>query len=368
MTNQIPTIAFDEAGNTGQNLVDKEQPIFSLASVNFNEDELDELFGIFATNSDELHFKRLRKYSKTQNQLIEFCNHDLIQFSKVKYSLIDKKYAAIAQIIDQLFEPVMYDMNVDIYKYGVNIGLANSLYGFCNTWDTDLVDELLFNFVKMIKTKSDVSVKEFYLTLKSLFQIANDEQKPILIPLLASESQIGDILSCVFKYTIDLTYPAFSVLCEWWYRELSVEFNITHDNSKQIDYWKEMIEFTANPDFMEEREVGYDSRKSIYPLKFKDLKLVDSKNYKQVQIADLVASSTTFAAKNVRLDNQDDFTKKLLTTKLFNMKYHAMLPSNKVLPEELGMEKGEGENPLDYLAEMFIKSKSKYEEIESKLK
>lgn len=368
-TAQIPIIAFDEAGNTGQNLLDNSQPIFSLASVNFDEDELNELFGIFDTNSDELHFKRLRKYSKTQKQLIEFCDHELIQFSKIKYSLSDKRFALVAQIIDQLFEPVMYDLNVDIYKYGMNIGLANSLYTFCNiSWNKELVDEMLSNFVKMIKTKSEDSVQDFYSTLKKLYPTVKKEQQQILTPILASEFQIESILSSVFKYTIDLTYPAFSVLCDWWYRELGSKFEVMHDNSKQIDYWQELIKFTSNQEFMEEREVGYDSRKMIYPLKINELKLVDSKEHRQIQIADLVASSVAFVLKNLREGKNDELTNKLIQTKMFNMEHHAIAPSNKISPEELEMERGEGENPLDYLAEMFVKSKDKYENIESKLK
>ena len=141
-----------------------------------------------------------------------------------------------------------------------------------------------------------------------------------------------------------------------------------HDNSKQIDYWKKLIEFTSSQDIMEEKEVGYDSRTMIYPLKIKELKLVDSKNYRQVQIADLVASSSAFVSKKIREGKNDDFVSKLLETKMFNMEHHAIFPTNKISPAELGMEKGEGENPLDYLAEMFSKSKDKFETIEKNLK
>lgn len=214
-TTQIPIIAFDEAGNTRQNLLDYGQPIFSLTSVNFDKDELYELLGIFDTNSDELHFRRSRKYSKTQKQIIAFCNHELIQFSKIKYSLSDKRFTLVAQIIDQLFKLVIYNFNINIYKYEMNIGLANSLFTFCNiSWDEELVDEMLSNFGITIKTKLEVIVKEFYSTLKKLYPIVKNEQQQILTLILASEFQIESILSRDFKYTIDLAYPAFSVSCD----------------------------------------------------------------------------------------------------------------------------------------------------------
>jgi hypothetical protein len=141
-----------------------------------------------------------------------------------------------------------------------------------------------------------------------------------------------------------------------------------HDNSKQIDYWKDLIEFISSQDYMEQKEVGYDSRTIIYPLNIKELKLVDSKEHKQVQIADLVASSTAFVLKDLVENRNDDFAMELRKTKLFNMKYHLIAPSNAISPKELGMEKGDGENQLDYFVEMVLKSKDKYNEIESKLK
>lgn len=87
-----PKIYFDEAGNTGSNLLDPEQPFFVLASTNFSDDEVNELVNIFETNSEELHFLNLRKSPKHQAKLLEFFNHDLITTATVKFSFADKKF------------------------------------------------------------------------------------------------------------------------------------------------------------------------------------------------------------------------------------------------------------------------------------
>ncbi len=53
-------IAFDESGNTGSDLLDKEQPVFVLASVKLTAGQAKELKSIFKTNSSELKFNRLK--------------------------------------------------------------------------------------------------------------------------------------------------------------------------------------------------------------------------------------------------------------------------------------------------------------------
>ncbi|MFK7799414.1 MAG: DUF3800 domain-containing protein [Aureispira sp.] len=364
----LPIIAFDEAGNTGQNLLDISQPIFALGSVSFNNNELNELYNIFDVNSTELHFKKLRKYSKSQKQLLAFCDHKLITFSKVKFSISDKRYAVFAQMVDLLIEPVLHKEGIDIYKYGMNIGYTNTLYAMAeNVWNKEIVQMVLKGFVRLVKTKSPQSAIDFYSSVELLNNSISDKDQALLTPIIASWEVISKILNTLFKYSIDLTYPSFSILCDWWYRELNQKFDILHDESKQIDYWKEMIEFTTNSSFMEEKEVGYDNRKMIYPLKINKLELVDSKLSKAVQLADLVASSVTYALKELKEQKKNSFVEELIKTRLFQIKHHAIIPTKAVTPSGLGMEKGEGENPLDYLADMFNKSDSEIQKIFKKM-
>ena len=56
----METIYFDEAGNTGQDLLNKEQNAFVLASVHFNEKELRVFQEIFKSHN-EIHFKKLKE-------------------------------------------------------------------------------------------------------------------------------------------------------------------------------------------------------------------------------------------------------------------------------------------------------------------
>lgn len=70
----MPTIFVDEAGYTGRNLLDPDQPIFSLASVNLQERECQEIkhryFGFI--NANELKYSSVKKSPKQRESLLKF--------------------------------------------------------------------------------------------------------------------------------------------------------------------------------------------------------------------------------------------------------------------------------------------------------
>ena len=65
-------VFFDEAGNSGDNLLDADQPLFTLLSHDFGEKEAELLLAPIrkSSNAKELHFKNLKKYSKTQKAIL----------------------------------------------------------------------------------------------------------------------------------------------------------------------------------------------------------------------------------------------------------------------------------------------------------
>ena len=118
-----------------------------------------------------------------------------------------------------------------------------------------------------------------------------------------------------------------------------------------------MINMLSNPEKMENKEVGFGNKKISYPLKFTKLELVDSKDYKQVQIADLIASSLCYGLKNKSKIKEDEFVKGLWSSKLFNLDHHQMGPlDGPTLMRFIEEGDQEGTSSLDYLAAMHYKN------------
>lgn len=349
-------IAFDEAGNTGSNLLDKNQKIYALASVNFTDKETDILTNIFTHRGDELHFKQLRK--NYDQQIITFLNHDLINKSKVKYAVSDKRFDLICRLVDYIMEPVWYNVGVDLYKDGKHMATANMLYISSITYGYEnKFDQMLILFQRMVRAKSPQAIEDFYSHVSNIKIGLFDNV--LFDIILDSKSIINDILEDFHKYTIDPAYPAVISLANLWHYELDSPFNIIHDNSKQVEFWKDMLQFFSDPTRIEKTEVLIiNNKKATYPLQIESISLVDSKDSKQVQLADLIASSLSYMNNKIASGQKDEFVEQIFGSNLVKCTDGGFnFPSQNVTPESLGMV-GFSNQSLDFLYSVLSKNEN----------
>jgi hypothetical protein len=85
MNSTPPTIYFDEAGNTGAHLLDPEQPVFTLASVDLSLDECRSLLDLVSTpQAKEAKFTSLRKSSAGRDRLLKFITSPMLTPARAK--------------------------------------------------------------------------------------------------------------------------------------------------------------------------------------------------------------------------------------------------------------------------------------------
>lgn len=58
---QPPTVHIDESGNSGQNLLDPNQPVFALAAVELADDDAERIAATLRGDSDEAHYTKMRR-------------------------------------------------------------------------------------------------------------------------------------------------------------------------------------------------------------------------------------------------------------------------------------------------------------------
>lgn len=356
MSTTFETIYVDEAGNTGQDLLNKDQRAFVLASNNYSTEQIQTLVSLFP-KSDELHFAKLKDSTEGRAALIKFLNHPLISEEHIECFTAHKEYATVGHIVDRLIEPVYYDQNIDIYQHGLNITLTNYIYhfGIGGIWDKSIFEPLLTSFIQMARKKGRDEIEHFYDLAESLFNSALTNEKALLLPVLESKNQIDDILPHIDKFSLDITLSAFYVLCDRWHKKTDKKLIIYQDNSKQIDHYREYIDFTTQLN-MEKTTIGYDSRAMTYPTQIERLQMVSSANTSGVQLADLIASAVAFMYNNNK-PKQNAFVREIQKSRLLDLSnFYTVWPNSDVTPEELGMAEGKGQNPLDFLAYHSYKS------------
>jgi uncharacterized protein DUF3800 len=147
-------VFFDESGYTGEDLINKDQPVFVLASTILDDSEAKVIVqDIFkGVQAQELKHSSLKKTFSGQRRLIEFLKV-LKQFAdKVGTNISHKEYELVCMLVEWWVEPYCHQDGIDLYEKGANIGLSNLIYiTLLNVEGKDFLQEHLGNFQKMRK-------------------------------------------------------------------------------------------------------------------------------------------------------------------------------------------------------------------------
>ncbi|APK31673.1 DUF3800 domain-containing protein [Escherichia coli] len=336
----VPNIYFDESGNTGSNLLDPNQPVFSLASCSFSDNDARNLIGLLNSRSPlEAHFKNLKRRKNGQDAIIRFMSSKLINTNNIKISIFLKDFMITTKIVDILIEHMMYLTGEDLYLNGRNIALSNMLYYCLPTFcDKDLVAEMYSSFVNMIRGQEQEQIDKFYSDVENVRESSSHEQFKRDVDLIfQTRNVIHDALNGVDKLSLDPSIPALFAHCVQWGNDYPKGFHIIHDDSHSIE--KQKLLFAQFMDWSQsDVELGYDRRKFNLPLEGKSLIFANSEEHLQLQVSDIIASSFSYWAAGVSRGETEDY----LFLELNKLNLDRFIGNNKIwptmdiTPEELG--------------------------------
>jgi hypothetical protein len=123
-----PIVYFDESGNTGPDLLNEDQPIFTLASVCIPQTVAKELVDLFQPSQfNELKFASLKKSARHMSNVLRLLQSDDVNENTVKVYAVHKRYMLTAKIVDVFYEPQFRQLGIDLYERGACHGLAKWL-------------------------------------------------------------------------------------------------------------------------------------------------------------------------------------------------------------------------------------------------
>jgi hypothetical protein len=347
----MTTIFIDESGYTGAHLMNPDQPIFALASLQMDEAEcciLKDRFFAFI-KSTELKHSSLRKYAVQQRAVLAFLeylsnNHR----QRVKIAVADKRFVLTAKIVDMIVEPAVYELGDDLYRRGGNIILSNMLHLFIPRFaDQSLLDRLHSTFEALVRDKSAVRLDKFYRITDEDHgsNLIND----LLLPLKCAEQVLGiTILDHLDAVHLDIALALALVLLSKWRYEISGSITLFHDQTsnmtRQEDIWEKLMDPELPP-----TEVGYDRRRMKFPIGVHETKFESSRDWVGLQLTDIIAGATMMGAgvyeELMPLDQYGLDAWAILET--FDI--HCVMPSSRFTPEDLGTNGEDAGNIIDYL-------------------
>lgn len=347
-----PKVYFDEAGNTGSNITNNDQPYFVLSSVSFTDEELVRLQADVAFD-DELHFVKIKSRWDGRDAIRRLLMHPLFDENHITFQIVDKAFATYAFMVDMLIEPFFkFRLHENLYKERSNVKMANCLYSFAENAsmrDATIkayVQDLKKGFEAMMRQQTQEAVEDFFETVNILYTMSSDGFRDILSWMLPSQDMLEMVLTEDKKYCLDITLSSLLVLTDHWHKKLNSKIDIITDNSKQLYANRNLIDQLLAIDGYQ--SVGYDTRKATFPPQINHIEFVDSKTNYGVQIADLVASMAAFSYTGTK--GLEKFQEEIKSSKLFQIPCYPLMPASaEYLMQEVDISNDS--DPLDFIVE-----------------
>jgi hypothetical protein len=293
-------IYFDESGFTGNNLLNKNQTMFSYGSVATCDDEardfVEYLIKKYGVQNGELKGRQLIKYNKGRKAISEI--FDRFQ-GRIKVSLSNKKYALSGKFFEYIFEPCFSENNSLFYDINFHRFVANILY-FEFIARGAGAEEIFLEFENLMRNSDQADLDSLFSTT------VHHENSPIMVQIrefaLSQKEAIKRELDSlpgdgIGKWILDLTDTAlFSLLANWGLEYEQV--TAICDDAKPLQHDQQLYNAMIN---RENKHFSHMEGEK-HPITFNlsgPIQLVDSKTYHGVQLADAIAAASVYAVSEV---------------------------------------------------------------------
>ncbi|WP_395680492.1 DUF3800 domain-containing protein [Dokdonella sp.] len=283
----------DESGNTGVSLLDADQPVFSLASTTIARDIAAALIAPLLTQGQaEAKYSRLKNSARGRLALTALFSSPELDNTTTTFTVVDKRFYLIAQMVDKLIEPVLHEGGIDLYSRDAAVGMSNVWYYAGNyIFPSGAWDKLLGSLLAAIRRRTPDAFRSFDQVLADAAKRADRKYSDFLTFLMAARGRLNEFLGVYTEVeTFDPAVDSFVLLVQDAMRRTSGSFPVTHDRSKPLAHTEPFLRALMKPD-VTARKVGYGERKMELPLRISELSFADSRDHPQLQIADLLAGA-----------------------------------------------------------------------------
>ncbi len=349
-------IFLDETGYTGEDLANKDQPVFVLASHNFSEEESQELKNRFFSRvrADELKHSSLAKRPAQGEMVVDFLQYVADYQDRVKLFVAYKPFALVAKLVDSIIEPVFYNAGIDLYNQGHNLALTN-LYFYCIPAFSDeyYFYELLSCFQNLYRFRTHEAYDTFFEFVFT--DTPSKELNEMLAWLRLGHDILGykKLIEVIPNNYLDIAFTMSLKLMSNWRLETDDPIHLKYDESSNMAKRKMIWDALVDPD-LDPVVVGYDRRTLKMPIAINETVFDSSRNWAGLQIADVLAGATARFAHWYSIDERDpadDYGNKLslMTDWTFS---GTIFPEEKFTPEELGTIGENFADPVAYLGKI----------------
>ncbi|MGO9061890.1 MAG: DUF3800 domain-containing protein [Candidatus Binataceae bacterium] len=368
-------IFVDESGYTGEHELDTTQPIFVLSSTSLSDGITAELFAqhFSGVKAKELKHSRLAKRPNGRQMVVNFIRSVASMNAESRLPVatvfpVHKKFQLLTLLVDLWVEPAMREAGIDLYEQGRNLAIANFTFCALNLVPPFL-DELLRLFQVMMRDRAKETYDKFwrfvYRSYRKPSEVSPDPETQMLISgflsfFLDGQSSLGPRhLLKLPRHSLDATISTVYVTAHHWDERAGRPLRFTLDESKYFAESKWMWEALTRSDLPKATFQISGDKQVRYPLNVEATRMADSKQVRQLQLADIVAGATAELSAT-RIDpgrRRSAYADALVDAGIHTLLIGGMWPSADVTPEEMGTSGMSGKH-LDYLEAQLRKFSS----------
>lgn len=346
---------FDESGFTGSNLLDEQQPIFSVASSNIKEEKAEQILRSSFPNYKGKEFKFTNIWrSNSKDKLIDFIEHEINEPHKTFAYTIDKKFAVLTKISDFLIEPAITNAGYDFYDDGFCWKYTNYIYfGFTNFGFVKLLNSILYCYQNFSRSPNQDSLKNLQTQLAIMCQSIEGE-----VQIFLKQMHLGAILFekfnnlDTFSSSNDLQLTTILALIASWRQKYDEDFNVYHDNSSNFFRKKELWEKITNPNVPKQKHKLGDGSYVEFPLRVISSTGIDSVNNFSVQYCDVIAGLVCKCFSLPTSKDEEIIISKIKDKGILDMICNGIVPSP-IFPDKIPPKPLNGPDIIDQMVNII---------------
>ena len=349
----------DEAGFTGDRLLDAQQTMFTYATVAMDPDEAQEIVAkirsMHGVAAKELKGSKLAKSRRGRAAIL-----DALKMMRGRYlvTAYDKKYVLACKFFEYVFEPVLAGNNRVFYENNFHKFIATLVYVnfICKEANTVLIVNQFERFMRTLNPNDAPLIFSGVLSTISM----QDSLEDIALFIDGYRAQILQESNYVGNWVLDLSISALWTHLASWGEHFEI-LDVLCDDSKPLRHFGRSLDAMVNrPERKRVRMYGKDR-----PVTFnlaKSVKFGSSSEEAGLQLADIISSAILQAFKH----RNETWS----TSYLLEMESHihedCILPDvsymdpatpscavNTLILRELGQRASEGRDPLQYIEEWY---------------
>lgn len=304
----VHTVYCDEAGFTGNNLLDHTQPVFAYSAVTVEAEEAADIVGRIVRDrgiqGGELKAANLVKTSRGRETAMR-----VLQAIDGRYAVTfhHKKYALAGKFFEYIFEPALQKNNKFFYDVNFHKFVANVLYLHFAVGDAS-AEELLTDFQALMRARNDAGLRRLFSTPSGVSGM-EDVLAHMCDFALGYREEINEELEslqgndAVGKWVLDLTGASLITLLAHWGQRLE-QLDVYCDKSKPLQAGPGLLgAMVGREDRIYSNIAGHE-----VPLTFNLARLpqfVDSKSHPGIQLADVVSGMAAFVSRYADGEGKD---------------------------------------------------------------